>query len=197
LPNKILLDLDGKTVLDHVLDRIERAKMVNGLIVAYPLTPSNLPIQEICSDRGILGFAGSELDVLDRYYQCARRARPKHIVRITSDCPLINPDLIDRVITLHLHENASYTSNRLNKPAWADGEDVEVFTYEALERAWRYADTLYEREHVSPYMKTDKANRLRHYPAPYDMSDIKFSLDTMEDFEEIKRRYYGSDNTGH
>jgi spore coat polysaccharide biosynthesis protein SpsF (cytidylyltransferase family) len=190
LPNKILLNLDGKTILDHVIDRVLSTTMINETIIAYPMTPANLPIAEICAERGLLGYAGSENDVLDRYYQCARIARPEHVVRITSDCPLIDFRLIDKVVALHIEENASYTSNRLNKPAWPDGEDVEIFTYKALERAWKYADTLYEREHVSPYMKTDKANKMVHYPAPHDMSDIKYSLDTMEDYKEIVRRYF-------
>ena len=197
LPNKILLLLDGKTVLEHCMSRVFGAKLIDQMVVAYPLGEASLPIQKICANLDIMGFAGSEDDVLDRYYQCARLLKPKHIVRITSDCPLVDSDLIDRVIAYHIAENATYTSNRLNEPAYPDGEDIEVFTFDALERAWKYSVMPYDREHVSTFIKADPSNKCCHYPAPCDMGDIKYSLDTMEDYEEIRRRYYGSDYIGY
>lgn len=189
------MPLDGKTILEHCMSRVFGAKRINEMVVAYPFGKESLPIQKICTDLNIMGFAGMEDDVLDRFYQCARIVKPKHIVRITSDCPLIDSDLIDRVIAYHIEQNADYTSNRLHAPAYPDGEDVEVFTFDALEHAWKYATILYDREHVSTFIKADPNNKCCHYPATYDMGDIKYSLDTIEDFEEIKRRYYGTNNT--
>ena len=194
LPGKVLFKLGNKTILEHVIDRVRMAKKIDMKIVAYPLKFESSPIIRLCLDNEILGFAGLEYDVLDRYYQCANMFLSKHIVRITSDCPLINPELIDEVIQYHLDTKADYTSNRLSPPAYPDSEDVEIFTMQALTRAWHCATTYYEREHVSPYMKTDPMNICIAYHAPEDMSHIKYSLDTMEDFKEIKRRYYGSNN---
>ena len=192
LPNKVLLLLDGRTILEHCMSKVYSSRLINKMVVAYPFKEENLSIQKICSNLNIMGFAGDENDVLDRYYRCANLLKPKHIVRITSDCPFISTELIDSTIELHLKEGADYTSNRLHAPAWPDGEDVEVFTYEALFDAWLHARSAYDREHVSPYIKANPANKLCHYPAPVDMTNIKYSLDTMEDFEEIERRYYSN-----
>jgi spore coat polysaccharide biosynthesis protein SpsF (cytidylyltransferase family) len=176
-------------VLEHVILRVRKATSIDEVVVAYPLKRESLPIQRTLSVYGVMGFAGSEDDVLDRYYQCARLFMPRNIVRITADCPLIDPELIDKVVALHIAENASYTSNRLTQPMWPDGEDVEVFTFEALHRAWAGTYYQHHREHVSPYMKIDINNKLAHYPAPVDMSGVKYSLDTEEDYHEIVRRY--------
>ena len=115
LPGKVLLDLEGKTVLEHVIRRVKSSKLVTDVIVATTINKADLKIVKLCANLGINVYCGSEDDVLDRYYQTARLFKADHIVRITSDCPLIDPLLIDEVITLHMQENADYTSNTIKE----------------------------------------------------------------------------------
>lgn len=178
-PNKILADLLGKPVLEHVVERCHEAKLVDQVVIAAPH-----PLG-ICLNEEL--FIGSEDDVLDRYYQCATKYNFKIIVRITADCPLTMPSEIDRCITRLLERNTHYVTNR---PAMQDGFDVEVFTYQALKEAHeRWSD-----EHVTTWMKTNTDYNPIHLEAE------KLSLDTAQDLERIKdyvRRQADTYNRGH
>ena len=187
LPNKVLLDLAGKTVLEHVVERVKRSKMIDDIVVATTISPNDLDIVKLCSNKEIRVFCGSEDDVLDRYYQLAKLIKPEHIVRITADCPMIDPEIIDQVIQLHVDNKSDYTSNTL-KETYPDGEDIEVFRFKALRTAWENANLLSEREHVTPYIiNNPDLFKLENLENKIDLSQKRWTLDEPKDFEFIKK----------
>lgn len=188
LPGKVLLDIEGRTVLEHVIRRVKSSKLVTDVIVATTINKDDLKIVKLCANLGISVYCGSEDDVLDRYYQTARLFGADHIVRITSDCPLIDHMLIDEVITLHVQEKADYTSNTL-KETYPDGEDIEVFTFAALKEAWKKANLSSEREHVTPYIRKNPAFKLANLEYKKDLSHKRWTLDNPEDYDFIKSIY--------
>ena len=150
LPEKVLLDLEGQPVLSHIIKRVNASKLVTGILVATTVRKEDLAIVRLCSNANTRVFCGSENDVLDRYYQAAKLLEADNIVRITADCPLIDPSIIDEVVALHLKEKSDYTSNTMEE-SYPDGLDVEIFRFEALKKAWENACLASEREHVTPY----------------------------------------------
>lgn len=167
-PRKILAELEGLPVLEHVVNRCHQAKLVDKVIIAAPHSP------ECCLNESI--FIGSEHDVLDRYYKCAKEYNLDIVVRITADCPLIPPTEIDRVICELIDKGADYATNR---PAMPDGFDVEAFTMDALTQAWYMAKDSYDREHVTPWIKRNAKMKRLILDAP------KLSLDTQDDLKRI------------
>jgi spore coat polysaccharide biosynthesis protein SpsF (cytidylyltransferase family) len=189
LPGKVLMDFEGKTVLEHVISRVQRSRMVSEVVVATTFSISDLSIVKLCSEKGVRVFCGSEDDVLDRFYQAAKLLKPENVVRITADCPLMDPDVIDKVIKKHSLEKADYTSNTLIE-SYPDGEDVEVFTYKALVNAWSKAELKSEREHVTPYIKKhNDMFKLVSIENEEDLSSKRWTLDNQEDFELISIVY--------
>jgi spore coat polysaccharide biosynthesis protein SpsF (cytidylyltransferase family) len=188
LPGKVLLDLEGRTVLEHVVRRVKSSKHVDDVIVATTINMDDLEIVKLCTNLGIRVYCGSEDDVLDRYYQTARRFKADHIVRITSDCPLIDPVVIDEVIKLHFLDEADYSTNTI-KETYPDGEDVEVFTFEALKQTWKNANLASEREHVTPYLRKNPAFKIASLESKKDLSNKRWTLDNPEDYEFIKLIY--------
>jgi len=188
LPGKVLLDLEGKTVLEHVIDRVRASKYIDDIVVATTIQKGDLKIVNLCSNNGTSVYCGSENDVLDRFYQAARLFQAEHIVRITSDCPLIDPMVIDEVIKLHLAEKADYTSNTL-KETYPDGQDTEIFTFEALKESWKNASLTSEREHVTPYMRKNQDFKCINLESKVDLSNKRWTLDNPEDYEFIKLIY--------
>lgn len=188
LPGKVLLDLEGKTVLEHVIERVKASELINDVVVATTIRKEDLRIIKLCAGLGISVYCGSVDDVLDRYYQAARLFKADHIVRITSDCPLMDPMVIDEVIALHIREKADYTSNTI-KETYPDGEDVEVFTFDALKKAWKNANLASEREHVTPYLRKNPAFKKASLEFKKDLSHKRWTLDNPEDYEFIKLIY--------
>ena len=189
LPGKVLLNLEDKTVLEHVVNRVRFSKHVDDVVVATTISKDDLRIVELCANLGISVYCGSEDDVLDRYYQAAKLFKADNIVRITSDCPVIDPKIIDDVITAHLKNNADYTSNTF-KETYPDGQDVEVFTFAALRAAWKSAKLASEREHVTPYIRSNP-NIFKYASLEYteDISQKRWTLDNAEDLEFLRLVY--------
>jgi spore coat polysaccharide biosynthesis protein SpsF (cytidylyltransferase family) len=189
LPAKVLKDLCGKPVLWHVVSRVKSSTAISDVMVATTVNPIDDAIAQFCQQNGVMCSRGSESDVLDRYFQAARAVRADHIVRITSDCPLIDPRVIDQTIHLHLRTQADYTSNTMIE-TYPDGEDVEVFTFASLQKAHTEAALLSEREHVTPYIKNHrtlfKLQDLAHIP---DLSAKRWTLDDPEDYTFVKAVY--------
>lgn len=189
LSGKVLLELEGKTVLERIIERVKPSKLINEIIVATTINQEDLEIVKLCAGLGVRIFCGSDSDVLDRYYQAARLFGVVNIVRITADCPLIDSDIIDDVLTLHLQKNADYTSNII-KATYPNGEDVEVFTFEALRKTWKNARLSSEREHVTPYMiKNPGIFKLASLEKKENLSQKRWTLDHIEDYEFIKIVY--------
>ena len=189
LPGKVLLNLEDKTVLEHVIRRIKSSGHVDDVVVATTIAKDDLRIVELCAHFGISVYCGSENDVLDRYYQAAKLFKADNIVRITSDCPVIDPKIIDATITLHLKNNADYTSNTL-KETYPDGQDVEVFTFVSLKTAWTDTNLASEREHVTPYIRNNP-DIFKHASLEYkgNLSQKRWTLDNAEDLDFLRVVY--------
>ena len=152
LPAKILLPGYNKPLLFHLIDRINKCKQINKVVVATSKNSLDDLLYDLCLSKKINVFRGSLDDLLDRYFKCAKKFKADHIVRITSDCPLIDPKIIDSVIKKYLSvKNLDYMSN-IHPPSYPDGFDVEIFSFKALRKAHVTAKNNFEREHVTPYI---------------------------------------------
>lgn len=186
LPGKILMDIQGKPVLRHVVDRAKTCAGVDRVIVATTHQPSDRPVVQFCEESGIDCFQGSEDDVLDRYFQAAKKFDAGTIVRITADCPLLDPAIADRLISLHFSQKADYTSNTLH-PTFPDGLDAEVFSFEILEKTWTLASLKSDREHVTPYIKNRPSDfQICELKNDTDLSAKRWTLDYPQDLDFIK-----------
>lgn len=195
LPEKVLMPLGRMSVLENVVCRVRSSSLVEEVVVVTTVNVEDLKIVRLCADNDIRVFCGSENDVLDRFYQLAKLLKPEHIVRITADCPLMDPDVIDTVLKVHLLEKNDYTSNTLIE-TYPDGEDVEVFNFESLERAWKEAELTSEREHVTPYIKKHpELFRIRNIENGDNNSSKRWTLDNVEDYQFLTEVYNALDTT--
>jgi spore coat polysaccharide biosynthesis protein SpsF len=189
LPGKVLMDLAGETVLGRVVRRLRRALLIDNIVVATTDCRTDDAIVRECHRLGVPTFRGSETDVLDRYYWAAREYAASTVVRITSDCPLIDAQLVDETIRIFQEQRADYASNTLSR-TYPRGLDIELFTMAALEQAWREAHQPYEREHVTPYFyEHPELFRLVSQHAQIDYSQYRWTLDTNEDLELLRTIY--------
>jgi spore coat polysaccharide biosynthesis protein SpsF len=162
---------------------------VDQILVATSDHPSDEAIEELCSTESVKCFRGSLDDVLDRYYQSAKDLKPAHVVRLTGDCPLTDPDLIDKVIEFHLRGGYDFVSNAI-EPSFPDGLDVAVFRFSTLEKAWRLARLPSEREHVTPYMRRHtERDRVGNYRGKPDRSNMRWTVDELVDFTFVSAIY--------
>ena len=160
LPAKILLPGYNKPLLFHLIERLKKSSLINDVIVATSKNPLDDLIYDLCILKKIKVYRGSSNDLLKRYYYCAKAYKADHIVRITSDCPLIDPKIIDLMIRRYLSlKNIDFLSNT-HPPSYPDGFDIEIFGFSALQKAFRLAKKSYEREHVTPFM-WDNPNKFK------------------------------------
>ena len=191
LPGKVLKPINGKTLLEIHLDRLKKCQNVTDIVVATTTKSDDEIIFDSALAWGYNAFRGSEDDVLDRYYQTAKTFEPDWIVRVTSDCPLIDPQLVDDIIAYTQQTGLDYCSNTLLEQ-YPDGQDAEVFTFASLKRAWKEASQLSEREHVTPFIKNNsnhkglKIFKSENYNCDTDYSSIRMTVDEPQDFELIK-----------
>lgn len=190
LPRKTLALIQGKPMIGCVLERLQRAKTLDQIMVATSDRPMDDDLEVWLKRKGVTYFRGSESDVLDRYYQAARSVSAQTIVRITADCPLIMPDVIDRVVRDFQAGRADYVSNT-QPPTYPDGLDTEVFSFSALERAWKEARSPDEREHVTLYLYRSGLFKTRNILAEHEEngSHLKWSVDHPEDLRLVRRIY--------
>jgi len=198
LPRKVLRDLAGKPVLARVINRTCRATTVHEVVIATTTNPLDDMITKLCEARGWSWFRGSEEDVLDRYYQAARKYQADIIVRITSDCPLIDPEVVDQVVQefLERQPEVDYASNTWPRRTFPRGLDTEVMRTDVLERAWREDRNPAWREHVTPYIyRNPVLFRLHNVINPEDYSTLRWTVDTSEDLAFVRRiyDYFGHD----
>jgi spore coat polysaccharide biosynthesis protein SpsF len=190
LPDKVMMDLAGSPVLWHVIDRLKHARRVDYILVATTQDPSDDIIEEKCRNWDIPVYRGPVDDVLARYYEAVCSLMATHgpvdaVVRITADCPLIDPQIVDKVIGDMLTGIFDYVSN-IDPPTYPDGMDVEVFTLQALESAYRQATLASEREHVTPYIRNNPHFKKFNHTGDTNLSDIRLTLDTGKDFLVIE-----------
>lgn len=187
LPGKVMKEVEGKALLQHMIERMIRSKFVDKFVVATSVKKENDVIEKLCKQLGILCCRGSEDDVLDRYYQCAKSFDPvpEYIMRVTADCPLQDPEVIDFVVKKFLEKKVDYVTNSF-EPLYEDGFDVEIFKFSALEEAWKKAVKRSEREHVTPYIRNSTSFK-KYYEKYCSTYTYKLSVDTQNDFELIKQ----------
>jgi len=186
LPNKVLLDIQGKSLILHVIERAQRAKLVDKVVLATTTRPIDTPLAEIVQTHGIPVYRGDCDDVLDRYYKAASLYNAEVIIRITGDCPLIDPHIIDMVIQVFLQKQYDYVTNTL-QPTYPDGLDVEVFSYQTLKKAWNEASLTSEREHVTSYIRNHpELFSLYNVKNPVDLSQFRWTVDQQEDLDFVR-----------
>lgn len=188
-PGKVLEDLAGHPMLWHVVNRVRRAKSVEKVVVATTDHSGDDPIAEFCRSEGVACFRGDENDVLDRFYQAAKLHQADVVVRVTADCPLIDPAVIEKIVNRFARGDCDYACNVI-RYTYPDGLDTEVFSFTALERAWREADKPSEREHVTPYLRTDKFRTANvESEIPVSPADYRWTVDHPADLEFVRKVY--------
>ena len=208
LPGKVLADIAGQPMLQRVFMRTSRSATVNETIFATTTDESDDPVAEYCDFSGIPFTRGSQFDVLERYYQTAKGSKANVVVRITADCPVIDPHLVDDVVNTLIEDNYDFVCNRLPPPyhrTYPIGLDVEACTFKVLEKAWKEANEPQHREHAMPYLyegveltrqnrtlETGRSPRgfkvaLIHHTT--DFGDYRWTVDTPEDLEFMRQVY--------
>lgn len=191
LEGKIVYPILGQPMLYWIVHRIKTSSLIDDVVIATTEKAKDNSLSELCRDAGWTVYRGSEDDVLDRYYQAAMQHEADLVVRITSDNPLIDPHVIDHVISAHLSAapRVDYTSNGGAERTYPLGMSAEVFSFDALERAWQEDKSAW-REHVTPYIhKNPDLFRVLHVKNPVDYSHHRWTVDTPEDYELIRRIY--------
>jgi glutamate-1-semialdehyde-2,1-aminomutase len=190
LPGKVLADIEGEAMLGRIVSRLQRARAIQRVIVATSTSKGDDAITLFCKARGVEVFRGSEADVLDRFFQAAKHYAADPVVRITGDCPLIDPEIVDRVVTSYLADGCDYASNTLLS-TYPDGLDTEVFSFAALEIAWREARRTPDREHVTPYIRGSKRFKLHSVGSELGVSAglLRWTVDEPPDLEFVRGVY--------
>lgn len=191
LPGKVLKMILGKPMLFLEIERIQRSRAIDKLIVATSAEKEDDGIESMCRGSGVECYRGSLNDVLDRFYQAALPYKPNHVMRLTGDCPLIDPVVIDATIDFYLKGEYDYVSNAMAPDeTFPDGLDTEIFTYDALVTAWQEAVLPSHREHVTQFIIKNPAHfLLGHYRSKEDLNHLRLTVDEPEDFELVKQIY--------
>ena len=191
LPNKVIKQIDSKSILQIHLERIKKSKLIDDIILVTTFEKEIDKVLKIAASLNVKVFQGSTFDVLDRFYQSIANKDFDYVVRVTSDCPLIDPKLIDKVIELTLKNNLDYCSNILIE-SFPDGQDVEVFTKESLKKAWKNAKLKSHREHVSLYIRENssfmggKMFKSDNLHSIINYEKVRMTVDEKKDFEAIE-----------
>ena len=191
LPGKVLMEMAGEPMLLRVVQRTSRAQVVDEVVVATTIVPGDDAIARLCEEGGWCYYRGSEEDVLDRYRGTAKEYAADVVIRITADCPLIEPEIIDEAVRrFQADPRLDYLSNTLPPRSYPRGLDAEVFSVPALERAWQEASTIAHREHVTPYIwqQPDRfcLGSLRNNR---DLSAMRWTVDTADELDLVRRIY--------
>ncbi len=189
LPKKCLLKIFGRTVLEHIICRVKSAKSIDEIYIATTTDSSDDCLEEIAELCKVKLYRGSENDVLDRFYQVAKLAHADIICRITADDPFKDPIIIDQFMEKFLDASCDYVSNTLI-PTYPEGIDIEIFSMQALEKAWREAKKNSEREHVTPYIwKNQQIFKVLNIKNEIDLSNLRWTLDNAIDWVFVQQVY--------
>ena len=189
LPGKVLKPILGNPMLAMQIERVRRCKNIHRLVVATSDRPEDELLVELCQALHVDAFRGSLENTLDRFYQAARQFGAEHVVRLTGDCPLADPDIIDEVIRFYFKNECDYASNTLD-PTLPDGLDVEVFSFSALERAWKEAVLPSHLEHATQFIVTQPSVfRLASYRYGRNISGLRWTVDEPADLEFVRGVY--------
>ena len=189
LPGKVMAEVAGFPLIHHVVSRVQSAHLVHTTILATTDRPTDDVLAQYCQETDVPCFRGSEADVLDRFYQAACSSGADTVVRLTADCPLLDPQVMDKVIGVFREGDYDYASNTLVR-TYPDGLDTEVFSFCALEKAWREARLESEREHVTPYIwKHPELFRLGSVVDDHDHSQLRWTVDEPRDLAFVREVY--------
>ena len=180
LPGKVLEQIAGHTVLEHVLHRCRAIPGVDAVCCAIPAVPDSDPVADHARRVGVEVYRGDEHDVLDRYYRAAQQIGARIVMRVTSDCPLIDPQICGAVLRLRAERSADYACNNMPRSG-PHGLDCEAFTFEALEQAAQHAADAHSREHVTPWLRTHPQLRRASLVGDGRGTDLRWTLDYPED----------------
>lgn len=199
LPGKVLMPILGKPTLWHIVRRLHQVEEIDEIVVATSYLERDDPIASFCNDHSIYCFRGNEADVLDRFYKAASSVQATTIIRITGDCPLIDPKLISRLIDFYFQNNLQYSGVAAGAGVaddefygrYPDGLDAEIFSFKALKKAWEKADGILFREHVTPYIwKHPEKFKTEVFKCQNnDYSNLRWTMDNPEDYELINSIY--------
>ena len=189
-PRKIYKQIDKKSTLEILLERIKKIKSLK-IIVATTNYSKDDKIVKLSNKMGVLIFRGVERDVLSRYYYCAKRYKLKYIIRLTGDCPLIDPGLIKKMINIFKNSKVDYLSNTvpINKSRYPNGSDIEIFSMKALKKNFQYCKNPFDREHVTNFFYKKKFFKTKILKPKFDYSNFRYTLDYPKDMVNIKKIY--------
>lgn len=189
LPNKVMRPINNTPMIELMLTRLSQTKRVSQIVLATSVDAKNQPLAEHVHSLGYEVFRGSENDVLDRFYNAALYYKADAVIRITGDCPLIDPTLIDTIIAEYETSGVDYVTNTL-PPTYPDGLDVEIFSFHALKLAAQTATQPNEREHVTPFIRTSNIFRHRNVANTVDLSHLRWTVDELVDFAVIEQVFH-------
>ena len=185
LPKKIMMDIKSNPMIYYLISRLKLSKKINQIVLATTENSLDDNLVEFVSSIGVDIFRGRENNVLDRFYNAAKKFKADIVIRITADCPLIDPYLVDKMIEDFNPRDDDYLSNALI-PSFPDGLDCEIFSFEALEKAWKEAKKPHELEHVTPYIYESEKFKIRNYKFHQDLSHHRWTVDEELDYLVIK-----------
>lgn len=188
LPGKVLKEVLNKPLIMYQIERIAKTKLIDDIVVATTMNKADKPIIDLCVSKKINHFCGSENNVLSRYYLAAKKYSADIVIRLTADCPLIDPMIVDKVIKYFIekYDRYDYVSNIFQR-TYPRGMDTEVFSFKLLEETYLKAKTDYEKEHVTPYIYNNpQIYSIANISNSCDLSGIRLTVDTIEDFQLIQ-----------
>tara|TARA_E500000331_G_scaffold57023_1_gene51042 strand:+ start:4030 stop:4827 length:798 start_codon:yes stop_codon:yes gene_type:complete len=189
LPGKVLMPINGRPMLDYMIERISSSSEIDDFVIATSIESSDNPIEEFCVDNNVNFFRGNLDDVLDRFYEASKISDASIIVRLTGDCPLVDPKILDAMIGIYKKNNYDYIANTAPPEGitFPEGMDVEIFSRVALDRAWKEAKKPSEREHVTFYFwKNEDLFSTYRFDLSENLSNYRLTVDYPEDFELVK-----------
>ena len=189
LPNKVLALIEDRSLIWYIIERLKNSKTLEQIVLAIPSSTEDRLLIKIADDSNVSAFIGDENDVLARFYNAAVKFSADPIIRITGDCPLVDPYLLDKMVEFYLENNYDYVSNTII-PTYPDGLDIEVFSFDALSKAFTEAKLKSEREHVTPFIwKNPTTFRLHNYENTEDQSNHRWCVDEPSDLDLIRLIY--------
>lgn len=186
LPGKVMKRIIDKPVIELLLKRLDKSTEIDQIVVATSLEPANIELKNHVTSLGFVCHMGSEDDVLDRVYDAAKSYHADIVIRITGDCPFVDPGLVDTIVREFKNSIADYVAN-INPPTYPDGLDVEVFSFSALEKAHKEATTDFDKEHVTPFIRSSNLFKISNFENDKDLSALRWTLDEFSDFVVINR----------
>lgn len=188
LPGKVLKSYKNYTLLNVLVKRLKKSKKIKDIIIATTKRKEDDKIIKFCNDYSLKYFRGSQHNVLQRFYETAKKFNLKNIVRITSDCPFIDPTILDQMIIEYKKKNLDYLSNTYPEPStYPDGMDIEIFNFNTLRLANKFAKTRTEKEHVTYYMRKENNFKILRSDLDKDMSQYRLTIDYIYDYELFKK----------